>query len=72
MPGLTFRDVIRILERHGFSHKRTRGSHAQYEGVIDDRRRLVTVQTDKLGERVKRGTLGSIIRQSGLPKSAFE
>ena len=71
MPSLKLRDVIRILKRHGFEEIRTRGSHSQFEAVIDGRRRLVTVQTNHLNQVVRPGTLTSIIRQSGLRKKDF-
>ena len=64
------RDVVRILEGHGFRRKRWKGSHRQFEGVVNGQRCLVTV-AGKEGEAVVRPTLASIIRQSGLPARAF-
>lgn len=64
------RDVVRILEGHGFRRKRWKGSHRQFEGVVNGQRRLVTV-AGKEGEDVARPTLASIMRQSGLPARAF-
>lgn len=64
------RDVVRILEGHGFRRKRWKGSHRQFEGVVNGHRRLVTV-AGKEGEEVARPTLASIMRQSGLPARAF-
>ena len=37
------RDVVRILEYHGFRRKRWKGSYRQFEGVVGGQRRLVTV-----------------------------
>ena len=48
-----------------------RGSHSTYEGFVKGKRRLVTIAAHRLGDDVHKGTLGSIIRQSGLPKKKF-
>ena len=62
-------DVCKILEAHGFVAVRQRGSHRimqlQAEGST------VTVPVP-LHNPLRRGTLQSIIRQSGLAKSLFE
>jgi predicted RNA binding protein YcfA (HicA-like mRNA interferase family) len=61
--------VCKILEAHGFVAVRQRGSHRimqlQAEGST------VTVPVP-LHNPLRRGTLQSIIRQSGLAKSLFE
>ena len=41
---LTPHEVIRVLKALGFSSKRTRGDHQQWEGHISGKRRVVTVQ----------------------------
>ena len=64
------KDVIRILKANGFELNRTRGSHRQFKGVIEDRKRLVTV-SGKENQDMKIGILKSVIRQSGLPKKTF-
>ncbi len=71
MRPLKFREIIRCLIDHGFVEDRVRGSHAQYKAVIGGVPRLVTVQTDQLGDEPTRKTLASIMRQSGLPKAAW-
>ena len=62
-------EVCKILEEHGFLAVRQRGSHRimqlQAEGTT------VTVPVP-LHDPLRRGTLQSIIRQSGLAKSLFE
>ncbi|HUD12420.1 MAG TPA: type II toxin-antitoxin system HicA family toxin [Terracidiphilus sp.] len=62
-------DAYKILEAHGFVAVRQRGSHRimqlQAEGTT------VTVPVP-LHNPLRRGTLQSIIRQSGLAKSLFE
>lgn len=66
---LSGREVCRILAAHGFAEVRRRGSHiamqrAEAEGTV-------TVPVPDHRE-LRTGTLLSIIRQSGLPRSAFE
>lgn len=69
---MKFRDVIRVLEKHGFQFERQgRGSHRVYQRVADNKRYVVVLSYGRPGEDVKPGTLGSIIRQSGLSKEAF-
>jgi predicted RNA binding protein YcfA (HicA-like mRNA interferase family) len=66
---LSGRDVCRILEQHGFQVVRQRGSHVVMQRRTDIG--TVTVPIPDHGE-LKIGTLQSIIRQSGIPRSAFE
>lgn len=54
------RDAVRTLEEQGFSLKRTRGSHRQFQGAVNGQRRLVTV-AGKEGDDVARPTLVSIV-----------
>jgi len=66
---LSGRDVCRILEQHGFQIVRQRGSH-----IVTQRRTdggTVTVPIPDHAE-IRIGTLLSIIRQSGIPRNAFE
>ena len=64
------RDVIKILRDHGFELDRQRGSHRQFEGVVDGVRRLVTI-SGKDGDDVPAPLLAAIRRQCGLPKKLF-
>jgi predicted RNA binding protein YcfA (HicA-like mRNA interferase family) len=61
--------VCQILEAHGFEEVRRRGSHS-----IMQRRSGGTTTTVPvpLHPELKRGTLMSIIRQSGLAREVFE
>ena len=68
---MTFREFIKILESHGFELDRQRGSHRVYKGVVGGQTRVVVVAGHREGEEIKRGTLNSMIRQSGLPKRVF-
>ncbi|MEK7693444.1 MAG: type II toxin-antitoxin system HicA family toxin [Chloroflexota bacterium] len=63
-------EICQILEQHGFSPVRQRGSHIimQKRTSADDTC-TVPVPAHK---PVRVGTLASIIRQSGLPRSLFE
>ena len=66
---LTGADVCRILAGEGFAEVRRRGSHAIMQKRIADS--TVTVPVPMHGA-LRRGTLMSIIRQSGLPRTMFE
>lgn len=66
---LSGREVCRILEQQGFQVARQRGSH-----IVMQRQNgteTVTVPVPDHAE-IRIGTLQSIIRQSGIPRSAFE
>jgi len=66
---LSAQEVCKILEQQGFIKVRQRGSHIimqkQTEGST------ITVPVPNYAE-IRIGTLQSIIRQSGLPRSLFE
>jgi len=66
---LSGRQICRILEQHGFTEVRRRGSH-----VVMQRRTAQTTITVPVPDHaaVAIGTLLSIIRQSGVARSAFE
>ena len=69
---MKFRDFIEIIEANGFIFDRQRGtSHRVYKGVVGGITRLVIVAVTRPGDDIKPGTLGSMIRQSGLPKRLF-
>lgn len=62
-------EICRVLEQHGFQMIRQRGSHAVMQKR--DGNATVTVPVP-MHREVRIGTLLSIIRQSGVPKSAFD
>jgi predicted RNA binding protein YcfA (HicA-like mRNA interferase family) len=66
---LSGEDVGRILASHGFALVRQRGSHAVMQRSLPDGTITVPVP---LHRELRRGTLRSIIRQSGLPATLFE
>lgn len=68
---MKFRDVVDILEAHKFVLIRQNGSHRRYRGEVGGEVRFVDVAPHSLGDDIAKGTLGSIIRQSGLPRKLF-
>lgn len=58
-----------ILSRHGFAEVRRRGSHIVMQKSEGAATRTVIVPDHA---EIRIGTLQSIIRQSGLTRSAFE
>ncbi|GAB4203486.1 MAG: type II toxin-antitoxin system HicA family toxin [Coleofasciculaceae cyanobacterium] len=66
---LSAREVCSILEQHGFAEVRRRGSHIIMQQQTEDT--TVTAVVPNYAE-IRTGTLMSIIRQSGLPRSLFE
>ncbi len=69
LRALSGREVCRILAGCGFVEVRRRGSH-----VVMQKAELGTTVTVPVPEHkeLRTGTLMSIIRQSGLPRSEFE
>lgn len=66
---LSAKQVCQILTEHGFGQVRQRSSHIIMQKKTDDS--TITVPVPNYSE-VKIGTLQSIVRQSGLPRSLFE
>ena len=56
-------EVIKILEKDGWHIARTKGSHRQFKHPI--KKGIVTVG-GKPSDEIRKGTMGSIIRQAGL------
>jgi predicted RNA binding protein YcfA (HicA-like mRNA interferase family) len=61
--------VCQILEYHGFRQVRQRGSHRVMQKRLDTGTITVPVP---MHATVRRGTLLSVIRQSGTSKTRFE
>ena len=57
------RELVRLLERDGWSLVRTRGSHRQYKHPT--KAGLVTVPGSP-GDELAPGTLNSVLKQAGL------
>jgi predicted RNA binding protein YcfA (HicA-like mRNA interferase family) len=66
---LSGRDVCRILASIGFVEVRRRGSHVVMQRRTADGTITVPVPDHR---EIRIGTLQSIIRQSGAPRSLFE
>jgi len=68
----TFREFLAIIEQRGFVlHRHGATSHRRYRGVVDGTVRFVDVAFHSAADEIAPGTLRSMIRQSGLPKSLF-
>lgn len=61
--------MCRILEAHGFVQVRQRGSHVVMQKRSDNMTITVPVPDHR---ELAVGTLRSIVRQSQVPRSAFE
>lgn len=66
---LSGRQVCSILARHGFVEVHQRGSHIVMQKKLSETTSTVPVPNHN---ELRIGTLQSIIRQSGLPKTEFE
>ena len=69
LRNLSGREVCTILGKHGFSEVRQKGSHVIMQKAMENS--TVTVPVP-LHSEIRIGTLMSIIRQSGVPRSEFE
>jgi len=66
---LSGKEVCSILATHGFIEVRRRGSHIVMQKKLSQGTITVPVPDH---DEMRIGTLQSIIRQSGLPRSEFE
>ena len=66
---LSGREACRILQSHGFSEARRKGSHIAMQKRVGGATVTVIVPDHK---ELRIGTLQSVIRQSGLPRALFE
>lgn len=68
-PRNTAPQLIRALERAGFSRARVRGSHWVF-GHLETRRRVVVPY--HRSRKIPPGTLANILRESGLTSDELE
>jgi predicted RNA binding protein YcfA (HicA-like mRNA interferase family) len=61
--SMKIRDIIKLIEADGWYLVNREGSHRQYKHLIKKGR--VTI-AGKPGDEIKKGTLNSILKQSGL------
>ena len=66
LPILKPREVVRVLERHGFEYVGGRGSHRKYK-----KGGLTVIVPFHPGDDIPPGTLNNIIKSSGLGREAF-
>jgi len=64
LPSLSWRKVIKALNKAGFRVVHQKGSHI----YLTDRKHKITVPRH---EAIKKGTLLSIIQQAGMTKEEF-
>lgn len=57
------RDAIKLIEKNGWIHARTRGSHRQYKHPM--KKGLVTIP-GKMKDDLAPATINSILKQAGL------
>ena len=67
--NISSRDIERVLKKHGFKIIGQKGSHQQFKGIINGKKRRVTVLANKHNFDIK--TFQSMVRQSGLKESDF-
>jgi predicted RNA binding protein YcfA (HicA-like mRNA interferase family) len=66
----TYRDAKKFLESKGFALHHVRGSHHYFRGLVRGQLRMTHVQFH--GSRsIHPKTLGSIIKQSGIPEEEW-
>lgn len=70
-PPLTLSDIKKILAASGFNHKRTTGSHHQYERAASEGRKRCVVTLDEAVREFSGTLLKSVIAQSGMPRDQF-
>ncbi len=63
------KEICQILQARGFHEARRKGSHIIMQKTLSGSTITVVVPDHK---EIRPGTLASIIRQSGVGKSAFE
>jgi len=66
LPVLDWRKVVKVFEKVGWRHDRTRGSH--YIMVRPEKEGLLSIP---MHSPLKRGTLHKLIKQSGLTIEEF-
>jgi predicted RNA binding protein YcfA (HicA-like mRNA interferase family) len=70
-PLLRPKEVISVLIALGFSHKRTDGSHAQYERPASDGHERALVTVDLGYSQFTKRMMQNMIRQSKFSRTKF-
>ena len=61
---MNVKDVIKMLKDDGWYEARQKGSHKQFKHPV--KKGVVTIAYHKLSDEIKRGTLGSILKQAKI------
>ena len=61
--------LIKLLEKHGFLFKRSKGSHQLYYNSNTNKTITVPVHG---GKDMKKGTFLALLKQAGIDKAEFE
>lgn len=70
MKPLNYRDLIKILKKHGFVLSRKKGSHMIWKD--SETNRIVPIPLHGGSAPIPQGTFLAIIKQSGIAKEEFE
>lgn len=68
LPLISGKDIIKLLQKEGFTVARRKGSHVSLHKKINNKTMLVVVP---IKDEVKKGTLLSIIKQAGMTREEF-
>ena len=68
LPLVSGNDVIKLLQKEGFVVVRQKGGHVSMHKKVNNKTLLVVVPLKK---EIKKGTLLSIIKQSGMTREDF-
>lgn len=68
VPSLNYTEIVRALERDGWSGVRQRGSHIRMHEVVGEEVLKVTIPAHK---PVKRSTLSHVLKQTRLGVDDF-
>ena len=71
LPILTGREIIKALQRAGFTIRNQTGSHVHLLGIDKEGNKHLVTVPDHGNKEIPIGTLLSIIRQSGLSRDEF-
>ncbi|HLD42791.1 MAG TPA: type II toxin-antitoxin system HicA family toxin [Candidatus Nanoarchaeia archaeon] len=68
LPVVSSDEVIKVLQKGGFSMVRQKGSHMSFHKLEQGKTLLVVVPRRR---EIKKGTLLSIIKQAGMTREDF-
>ncbi|MCP4424794.1 MAG: addiction module toxin, HicA family [Chloroflexi bacterium] len=68
LPRIDGRTLVRVMERDGFEHVRTKGSHFILQKIFSDNQRVVIPVPVHAGQTLKVGTLSGILRKARISR----